>query len=119
MAIWDDLSITLARLADQDPRSLTRWPQPGSSQAQPQPFHIGLAAWATTAAEELHQRFGADVELAVGALRCPQRTPAGSLGQPGRAALLQLDPAQLPVALDGPLSVPQTTGCGTDCWSRT
>jgi len=34
-----------------------------------------------------------------------RNAPAGSLGQPGRAALLQLDPAQLPVALDGPLSV--------------
>jgi hypothetical protein len=106
MAIWDDLSIALARLADQDPRPLTRWPQPGSRQDQPPPFHIGLAAWATAAAEELHQRFGADVELTVGALRYPQRTPAGSLGQPGRAALPQLDPAQLRVALDGPLSVP-------------
>jgi hypothetical protein len=106
MAIWDDLSIALARLTDQDPRPLTRWPEPGSRQDQPPPFHIGLAAWATAAAEELHQRFGADVELTVGALRYPQRTPAASPGQPGRAALPQLDPAQLRVALDGPLSVP-------------
>jgi hypothetical protein len=106
MAIWDDLSIALARLAGQDPRPLTHWPQQGSRQDQPPPFHIGLAAWATTAAEELHQRFGTDVELTVGALRYPQRTPAASPGQPGRAALPQLDPAQLRAALDGPLSVP-------------
>jgi hypothetical protein len=105
MAIWDDLSIALARLASQDPPPLTHWPEPGSRQDQPPPFHIGLAAWATTAAEELHRRFGADVELTVGALRYPQRTPAGSPGQPIRAVLPQLDPAQLRVALDGPLSV--------------
>jgi hypothetical protein len=105
-AIWDDLSIALAQLAGQDPRPLTHWPQPGSRQDQPLPFRISLAAWAATAAEELHQRFGADVELTVGALRYPQRTPAGSPGQPGRAALPQLDPAQLRAALDGPLSVP-------------
>ena len=41
-------------------------------------------------------------ELTVGALRYPQRTPAGSPGQPIRAVLPQLDPAQLRVALDGP-----------------
>lgn len=106
MAIWDDLSIALAQLADQDPRPLTYWPEPGSRQDQPPPFRIGLAAWATTAAEQLHQRFGAGVELTVGALRYPQRTLARSLGHPGRAALPRLDPAQLRVALDGPLSVP-------------
>ena len=47
---------------------------------------IRLAAWAATTAEELHQRFGADVELTMGALRYPQRTPAGSPGQSSRAA---------------------------------
>ena len=105
MAIWDDLSIVLARLAAQEPRPLTQWPQPGSRQDQPPPFHIGLAAWAITTAEELHQRFGTGVELTVGALRYPQRTLAGNPGHPGRGALPQLDPAQLRAALDGPLSV--------------
>jgi len=106
MAIWDDLSITVARLAGQDPRPLTQWPQPDSRPDQAPPFRIGLAAWAATTAEELHQRFGADVELTVGALRYPQRTLARSPGPLGRAGLPLLDPAQLRVALDGPLTVP-------------
>jgi hypothetical protein len=50
MAIWDDLSITVARLAGQDPRPLTQWPQPGSRPDQAPPFRIGLAAWAATTA---------------------------------------------------------------------
>jgi len=106
MAIWDDLSITVARLAGQDPRPLTQWPEPDSRPDQGPPFRIGLAAWAATTAAELHQRFGADVELTVGALRYPQRTLARSPGPLGRAALPLLDPAQLRVALDGPLTVP-------------
>lgn len=105
MAIWDDLSIVLARLADQDPRPLTHWPQPGSRQNQPPPFRVGLAAWATATAEELHQRFGPEVELTVGALRYPQRTLPQGLAPPGQAALPQLDPAQIRAALDGPLSI--------------
>jgi len=107
MASWDELSITVTRLAGQDPRPLTRWPQPDSRPDQAPPFRIGLAAWAATTAEELHQRFGADVELTVGALRYPQRTLARNPDPLGRAALLPLlDPAHLRVTLDGPLTVP-------------
>jgi hypothetical protein len=104
MATWDELSTTLALLERQNPRPLTHWPQPGTRQRQPPPFRIGLAAWATATAEQLHQQFGADVKLTVGALRYPQRTPAASAG-PGPPPPPQLNPDQVQVALDGALSI--------------
>jgi len=104
MAAWDDLKIVLARLADQDPRPLTQWPEPQSEDQRP-PFQIGLAAWATAAAEELHQRFGRDAALTVGALRYPQRVPSRPAGQPGRTPLPVIDPAEARAGLDGALSI--------------
>ena len=103
MAIWDDLKIVLTRLAGQDPRPLTQWPQPQSEDQRP-PFQIGLAAWATAAAEELHQRFGSDVVLTVGALRYPQRVLSRLAGQHSRTPLPVIDPAQAQAGLDGALT---------------
>jgi hypothetical protein len=104
MATWDELRAVLARLADQDPRPLTSHPDPRYDHGPP-PFHIGLAAWATTVAEDLHQRFGDDVILTVGALYYPQHTrPAQAhLGPPPPPR--QVTPDQARVVLDGPLSV--------------
>jgi len=59
MATWDDLSITVARLAGQDPRPLTQWPEPDSRPDQGPPFRIGLAAWAATVADVVDPRTGA------------------------------------------------------------
>lgn len=104
VAIWDDLEIVLAGLADEDPRPLTQWPERQSADQRP-PFHIGLAAWAIDAAEALHHRFGGDVDLTVGALHYPDRVLSRRAGQPRRPLLPKIDSAQATVTLEGPLSI--------------
>jgi hypothetical protein len=104
MATWDDLKPILARLRDQRPGVLTGYPSPEADEDRRPPFMIQLAPWGADTARELHQRFGDDVELTVGALpypvgRRPER-PAAAGGLPGL-----LDPAEITAALDGPAVV--------------
>jgi hypothetical protein len=98
MTVWDQLKVVLAELQQQDPHPLSSFPGPESDQGRRPPFEIGLAAWATPIAEQLHDRFGADVRLTVGALRYPQRTlvhePARLVGIPTPI----LDPDQATIA---------------------
>jgi hypothetical protein len=68
------------------------------------PFTIQLAPWATAAAEELHQRFGDDIELTVGALPYPPGRPPPHPPAPGPPADL-LDPHEIAAELDGPAVV--------------
>ena len=110
MAVWDELRLTLARLLEEQPGTLTRYPDPGRSEGGPPPYTIGLAPWAETAATELSRRFGDQVDLTVGALpyppgrppppRRPQRRPS-----PAREPAALLDPRQADVELDGPAVV--------------
>jgi hypothetical protein len=102
MTTWDDLKIVLARMAAQQPGPLSSWPDPGHDSGRQPPFDIELEPWATDAARELHGRFGPDVRLMVGALHFPERVlPA----PPPDPQAPPLDPGQLAVALDGPLSI--------------
>ena len=71
MAAWDELKVVLARLHDEQPGVLTGYPTPWVDEGRMPPFQITLAAWASATAEELHQQFGGDVELTVGALPYP------------------------------------------------
>lgn len=73
MAAWDELKVVLARLSDEQPAVLMGWPNLVADQVPP--FSIRLAACATATAAELHQRFGDDVELTVGALPYPPGHP--------------------------------------------
>ncbi len=104
MAVWNELKVVLASLQDQRPGTLTQYPMPEVDEDRHPPFTIHLAAWAVATAEELHQQFGDNVDLTVGALpyppgREPQRPPAHH--QP--PALL--DPQQTIAELDGPAMV--------------
>jgi hypothetical protein len=105
MAVWDELKLVIARLEGQEPGPLTRWPDPQAADGEP-PFEIGLAAWATDAARQLHERFGSDVQLTVGALSYPQRLLTRSEPPAGAASAGELlHESDVVVALDGPLSV--------------
>jgi hypothetical protein len=106
VAAGDDLMIALARIADQDPAALTRWPDAGETDGACPPFEVGLAAWATWQAERLHAAFGADIRLTVGALRYPDPTAAPPARRLGRPRPHALDPGVATVALDEPLVVP-------------
>jgi hypothetical protein len=101
MAVWDELKVVLARLRDEQPAALMLYPMPEVDEGRQPPFVIRLAPWAAATAAELHQQFGDDVELTVGALgyppgRQPPRPPAA-----GPAPDL-LDPHEIAAQLDGP-----------------
>ncbi len=104
MSVWDSFKITIVRLLDEQPRALTSYPDPRIDQGRRPPFSIGLAAWATGAARELHDRFGSDVTLMVGALPYPpnsdRQVPARGVVDPP-----VVDPARLGVDVREPLSV--------------
>jgi hypothetical protein len=104
MAVWDELKVVLAGLRDHQPDILMQYPTPEVDKGRQQPFTIRLAPWAAATAEELHQQFGDDIELTVGALpyppgRQPPRPPAA--GPPADL----LDPHEIAAELDGPAVV--------------
>ena len=105
MATWDELKIILARLQDASPGPLSSWPDPGDDTGRQPPFQIRLEPWAVDVAGDLHARFGADVELTVGALRYPQRTLVGGPAGWPQAPPPEADPAEIEIALDGPLRI--------------
>jgi hypothetical protein len=104
MAAWEELRLTLARLLEVRPGAVTLSPDLGGSDGGPLPYPIGLAPWAEAEARDLHGRFGAQVDLTVGALPYP---PGGAPRRPrtsGEPAAL-LDPDEAGAELDGPAVV--------------
>src|SRR5271166_2996318 len=104
MAVWDKLKVVLARLRDEQRGALMLYPMPKVDEGRQPPFVIRLAPWAAANAAELHQQFGDDVQLTVGALpyppgRQPPRPPAA-----GPAPDL-LDLHEIAAELDGPAVV--------------
>jgi hypothetical protein len=104
MAVWDELKVVLARLRDRQPDTLMQYLTPDVDEGRQPPFTIRLAPWATATAEELHQQFGDDIELTVGALPYPPGR------QPPRPAAANpppdmLDPDEIAAELDGPAVV--------------
>jgi hypothetical protein len=104
MAVWDELKVVLARLRDQQPGILTQFLMPEVDEGRQPPFTIRLAPWAAATAEELHQQFGDDIELTVGALPYP---PGRQPPRPPAADSLPdlLDPDEIAAELDGPAVV--------------
>lgn len=104
MAAWDQLKVVLARLRDEQPGVLMRYPMPDVDEGRVPPFKIHLAPWATATAEELHRQFGDNVELTVGALPYPpsrQPRPRPAIGPPPDL----LNPQEITAELDGPALV--------------
>lgn len=104
MAVWDELKVVLVRLRDQQPGTLTRYPMPDVDEGGQPPFTIWLAPWAAAAAEELHEQFGDDIELTVGALPYPpgRRPPRPAAAGPPPDLL---DPHEIAAELAGPAVV--------------
>jgi len=104
VAVWDELKEILARLRDEEPGVLQSYPDPGHDEGREPPFEISLAPWAIATAEDLHNRFGQQVSLVLGALAYPpgsqtQRPHATSRPDP------LISPREAAVALDGPAVV--------------
>jgi hypothetical protein len=104
VAVWDELKVVLAGLRDEQPGTLMQYPMPEVDEGRQPPFTIQLAPWATATAEELHQRFGDDIELTVGALPYPPGRQPPYPPAPGPPADL-LDLHEIAAELDGPAVV--------------
>src|ERR1035441_377607 len=97
MAVWDELKVFLARLRDQQPGTLMQYPMPEVDDGRQPP-------WAAATADELHQQFGNDIELTVGALPySPGRQPPSPHAAGPSADLL--DPCEIVAELAGPAVV--------------
>jgi hypothetical protein len=103
---WDELKPVIARLRDQQPGVLARYPSLESDFPREPPIRVHLTPWAADAAEELHRQFGDDVELTVGFLPYPPGRPvrAPRRSAPGQPPDL-LDPREVRAALDSPAVV--------------
>jgi hypothetical protein len=100
MAAWDEVKAVLLRLRDEQPDVLMQYPMPEVDEGGVPPFAITMAPWAAAIAEELHQQFGDDVELTVGALPYPpgRQPPSPSATAPPSGLL---DPQEITAELDG------------------
>jgi hypothetical protein len=104
MTVWDELKVVLIRLRDEQPCPLIQSPTPEVDDERQPPFTIRLAPWAAATAQELHQQFGDDVDLTVGALPYPPgRQPRRPLA--ARPPADPLDPQEVAAELDGPAVV--------------
>jgi hypothetical protein len=104
VSVWDSLKIVLVGLLDEQPGALTSYPDPRVDADRRPPFHIGLAPWASSAAGELHDRFGTDVELMVGAQSYPSGGDQHLAWREGDTTPV-VDPSRIGIELGGPLSV--------------
>jgi hypothetical protein len=104
MAVWDELKVILGRLRDEQRDTLLQYPTPEVDEGRQPPFTIRLAPWAAATAEELHQQFGDDIELTVGALRYP---PGRQPPRPPATGPLPdlLDPHEIEAELPAPAVV--------------
>jgi len=105
MAAWPDVRTVLDRLSRQDPCPLVRWPDPRLADGPEPPFEVGLAAWAVGPANKLHDEFGDDLDLTVGAMRYPQRVLSDWATRPGPPPGRVADPDEVSIRLAGPLAV--------------
>jgi hypothetical protein len=104
MAAWDELKVVLVRLRDEQPGVLMGYPMPEVDEGRVPPFRLRLAPWAVATAEELHRKFGDDVELTVGALPYPPGHHLPPRPATGPAPDL-LNPQEITAELDGPAVV--------------
>jgi hypothetical protein len=118
MAVWDTLKIEIQRVLDEHPHALVGYPDPRSDRGREPPLGLELAPWATEVARSFHDRFGADVDLRVGALSYPD-------GVPVHVHLPEFEPDRGPnevaVAVDTPLVVRsgQTLRATLQVWNKT
>jgi len=92
VAGWSELREDLRRTSEETPEALLGYPDPSSDRPEEEPFSIHFASWADDIAATLHEKYGAVVDLEVGAMPFPGQdfvpgplltlpeTPADSLG---------------------------------------
>lgn len=106
LELWEQLRHDLLGLRETHPYALQQSPSPSPGYRRP-PVRIRLAPDAEDAAADLHARYGDFVALRVGALAYPPE-PALAVRPPqgtGGGARTPVDPDEMHLALDGPLSI--------------
>lgn len=108
MDSWPELRQILEHLSNRPDHPLQIWPDPRIADRRP-PYQIDLAPWATELAAQLHERFGDDVDLTVGALHYPEGRkirPGGGEPAPPPAVVPPLLPIdKVSVSFDAPVVV--------------
>src|ERR1019366_6897906 len=102
MTVWEELKPVLLDLEGSG--ALAAYPDPRMDEGREPPFGIDLAPWATDAAEDLHRRFGDDVELVVGEFTYPDRAPWRQ-HESAKNDIPDTDPMLTSVELDAPIVV--------------
>ena len=70
---WSELREDLRRISEESPDAFLSYPDPDSERPGETRFSVRLAAWANEIAAALHEKYGATVDLEVGAIRFPSR----------------------------------------------
>ncbi len=105
MTVWEELRVELLRLQHAEPSVLLSYPNPHGDDDRPPPYSLRLTASAVGVAEALHERFGDEVVLRVGALPYPPATDTSIFAvQPDDSDASAL-PDGLTVELSAPLMV--------------
>jgi hypothetical protein len=107
MTVWDELRPILTQLREENRETLLEFPDPRHGESEPPPYQITLAPTAVAVAEDLHRRFGDNVQLTVGRLPYP---PGRQPDPPLEDLILQppgelLGPQEAEVQLHGPAIV--------------
>lgn len=110
MPVWDELKGVLLDLEGSG--VLLRYPDPRGDEDRQPPIEIHLESFATATAEELHRRFGDDLELVVGSLTFPERQPWRPRPAGHADSAPAMDPSVFTVELAGPVTV--TSGHSTE-----
>jgi hypothetical protein len=105
MAVWGELRVALARVLEERPGALIRYPDLDQGDGGTPPYVIGLAPWAEAEAGQLYRRFGDLVSLTVGALPYPPGAPARRPVRPPDRPAELLGPGEADAELDGPAVV--------------
>lgn len=100
---WGELRVVLGDLLTRDPRPLQGYPDPRAGDPH-LPTRIQLTPWAVDVARGLHERFGDDVILTVGALSFPGHVDEVEVAREPSSAPV-LDPADVEVSAPEPLVV--------------
>jgi hypothetical protein len=102
MTVWQELRVELLRLQRAEPDVLLSYPNPNDDDDRSPPYSVMLTASAVDVAQALHERFGDEVALRVGALPYPP-APDTSIyaAQPDDPVASPLPPG-LTVALAAP-----------------
>jgi hypothetical protein len=113
MALWGSLRVDLRDLLDDAPGALRGFPDPDSERSADERISVELAAWASDIAASLHEKYGDQIDLRVGAMPFPN---TGYRPDPRLTQLHGSPAASVGLALE--LAAPLTVRTGRSTTAR-